>query len=36
MEQESFEDAGVAQLLNDTFIGKLQIMALAKTRAPIH
>ena len=35
MEQESFENAEVAQLLNDTFIGKLHIKALAKTRAPI-
>ena len=35
MEHESFEDAEVAQLLNDTFVGKLQVMALKKTRSPI-
>ena len=35
MEQESFEGAEVAQLLNATFIRKLQTMALAKTWAPI-
>ena len=36
MERESFEDAEVARLPIDTFISKLQMMALATTQAPIH
>ena len=35
MEHESFNDAEVARLLDDTFIGKLPLMALLMSRAPV-